>query len=340
MSPSAQIDELILGESLAIRRLRALVARVAPSSLPVLIEGPTGAGKELVAQALHLTSGRTGKFVPFNVCALADGMFEDALFGHTRGAFTGALSDRAGYLQEAHRGTVFLDEIGGLGMAGQSKLLRAIETGVYRPVGGRADRHDEFRLVAATNISIVQLVAAGRFRADLSYRLAGLSIVVPALHERREDIPILARAFLERTDPRGMCRLSEQAIGALIAHDWPGNVRELRHTVERAAILSATPVVGRDTVISAIGRPDSHAPAQREFGERRLIAELEAAGWNIEVVAAALGVHRATVYRRMRRMGLMTESCATERLPVVSVAPASVRRTTAVDPSNERDLRS
>ena len=310
MGVPVDIEGLLLGQSLPIRQLRALVARAAETTLPVLVEGPTGSGKELVAQALHAASGRAGNLVPFNVCALADGMFEDALFGHVRGAFTGALSDRTGFLDEAHGGTLFLDEIGGLGLAAQAKLLRAIETGIYRPVGARSDRRSEFRVVAASNVPVSRLVTAGSFRADLSYRLAGITITMPPLRNRREDVPILARHFLGRLDPEGNHRLSEPALTALAAHDWPGNVRELRHAIERAVLFSTTPVVGRESVEAALWRAKSSVPSasRREFTDRRLVAELEAASWDIHSVASALGVHRATVYRRIKRLGIGPDS--------------------------------
>jgi len=161
------LDERIIGESQLIRELRSRIIRYAATNLPVLIQGPSGTGKELIAESLHTLSGRTGAFVAFNVCAVADTMFEDALFGHARGAFTGADRDRVGYLTEAHRGTVFLDEISGLSLSMQAKLLRAIETRRFRPVGARTDAVSDFRVIAASNEDIGDLVQQRRFRLGL-----------------------------------------------------------------------------------------------------------------------------------------------------------------------------
>jgi DNA-binding NtrC family response regulator len=169
-------DALLIGEAPAVRRLRRTVERIAPSRLPVLIEGPTGSGKELVAELLHQRSGRRGELVAFNVCAIGETMFEDALFGHVRGAYTGASGDAPGFLREAHGGTVFLDEIGGLPPLLQPKLLRALETGVFRPIGSARDSTSDFRLVSATNDGIESLVAAGRVRADIAHRLSGFVV--------------------------------------------------------------------------------------------------------------------------------------------------------------------
>src|SRR5678816_48003 len=174
-------DTPLIGDSFPMQRLRALIARVAPTNVPVLIEGATGTGKELVAAMLHRLSGRGGAFVPFNVCALPDSMFEDALFGHVKGAYTGAAGDTLGYLREANGGTAFFDEISGLALGLQPKLLRAIETRTIRAVGSSRDVTSDFRVVAATNECLDELVDAGRFRADLNHRLSGLVLTVPTL---------------------------------------------------------------------------------------------------------------------------------------------------------------
>ena len=179
-----------------MRELRALIARVAPLRMPVLIEGATGTGKELAAALLHRDSGRSGGLVAFNVCALGESMFEDALFGHVKGAYTGALGESLGFLREANGGTAFFDEISGLPLPLQAKLLRAIETGVFRPIGASRDAMSEFRTVAATNEQLRELVAAGRFREDLMHRLSGITVRMPTLAERVDDIPELVRHFL------------------------------------------------------------------------------------------------------------------------------------------------
>ena len=189
------MSTLLIGDSLPMRQLRALIARVATSTLSVLIEGETGSGKELVARALHEMSGRSGALVALNVCAVPDSMFEATMFGHVKGAFTGALRDSAGYLTEAHRGTLFLDEVSGLSLTNQVKLLRAIETKEFRPVGARSDQRSDFRLIAASNEDMVHLVEGGQFRRDLAHRLGGIKLTVPPLRDRLEDVPILAAHF-------------------------------------------------------------------------------------------------------------------------------------------------
>ncbi|HMC56657.1 MAG TPA: sigma-54 dependent transcriptional regulator [Gemmatimonadaceae bacterium] len=294
----------MIGDSLAMRRLRATIEAVAPTRLSVLIQGPTGAGKELVAAALHALSGRRGAFVPFNVCAISDSMFEDAMFGHVRGAFTGAVSDAFGFLREADGGTVFLDEVSGLPVGAQVKLLRAIDTGIFRPVGARADRRSEFRVVSATNECIDDMVDAGRFRTDLLHRLGAVVVHVPALRERPEDIPPLARHFLE-TVGKGHVHIASQAMDALTGHDWPGNVRELRHVMEWSAAFSG-PELTRDAVRAALSqRRSREARVDDGAHERAAIRDvLDRHRGNADRAAEELGVHRATLYRRMKRLGV------------------------------------
>jgi DNA-binding NtrC family response regulator len=297
------IARTIIGESLAIRQLRELIALAAPSRLAVLVQGPTGAGKELVAAALHAASGRSGPLVPFNVCAIGESVFEDALFGHVRGAYTGAVSDTPGLLREAHGGTVFLDEISGLQLALQAKLLRAVETRAFRPVGATHDVRSDFRVVAATNERLDLLVAERRFRADLAHRISGVVIHVPPLVERLEDVPLLVRHFLDRAGFTHTT-VTRDAIVRLQAYDWPGNVRELEHTVEWAAVLSA-PVLGKEAVEAALAqRTAGVAPAMPSVERRALQQLLERHRWNTESAARELGIHRATLYRRMKRLRL------------------------------------
>jgi DNA-binding NtrC family response regulator len=302
---------MLIGSSTAMRQLRALIERVAASSIAVLVEGPTGSGKELVARALHEGSGRRGAFVAVNVCAISETMFEAALFGHVRGAFTGAVQDSRGLVAEANGGTLFLDEIGGLPLASQAKLLRVLESKEFRPVGARSDQRSDFRVVAATNEPLARLVGRGTFRQDLAERLAGFTLTVAALAERRADIPELVACFA-RAAASAPVSIPGDAMASLIAHDWPGNVRELRHTVERILLRSADP--GRPTwaeVREAL-RPLRAQPVPTlsvcaevvSLERRRLEAVLDAHGWDTATVAAAIGVHRATVYRRMQRLGL------------------------------------
>jgi DNA-binding NtrC family response regulator len=305
-STLAHLEGLLIGHSPIMHRLRREIARVAPSSLPVLIQGSTGSGKELVARGLHLSSGRDGPFVAMNVCAVPDAMFEDALFGHVRGAFTGAHADAVGYLAEADGGTIMLDEINGLSLTAQAKLLRAIETGIFRPVGARRDRQSSFRVIAATNVDLVGLVASGTFRQDLFYRLSGLTVCVPDLRHRLDDLPELVSHFL-RQDRANAVDFSADALAELRRHVWPGNVRELRSVVARATLLangrqvdvaSARMAIGANGLFN--GRVISRIPDARA----ELVALLDEYRWDTSKVADHLGVHRATVYRRMQRLGL------------------------------------
>jgi serine/threonine-protein kinase PknK len=306
MNPHA--EPVLVGESSAMVHLRALIDSAAKTRLPVLIEGPTGSGKELVAAALHARSGRTGRLVAFNVCAVSEAMFEDALFGHVRGAFTGAVADRPGFLREADRGTVFLDEIGGLPLPLQSKLLRAIETGEFRPVGGGHDVKSDARVVAATNEPIWGLVNGGRFRADLAHRLAGVVIHVPGMDERREDIPLLVAHFLARCG-HGALRVSSGSMRRLLGHAWPGNVRELKQVVEWAAELAdGAGELSEEAVSMALAyRMSDGAAREHVLAERGTLRQLlERHEWNTLAAADELGVNRATVYRYMKRLRVKT----------------------------------
>lgn len=302
---AAVISGLLLGDSQPMQRLRSLITRLATSDAPVLIEGPTGSGKELVAEALHLSSGRTGAFVAFNVCAISDGTFESAVFGHVRGAFTGAMDDVPGYLSEADGGTVFFDEISSLPLATQAKLLRAIETRSFRPVGARRDRTSDFRLIAATNDDLGVLVRQGRFRPDLFHRLRGLVIPVPALVDHAEDVPLLARHFARVFIDRGATPLSGEAIDRLMDHQWPGNVRELRNVVEFAVRLADGGVVGAADVAQALGGTGAVVSRDdRACMRHELLTLLVDCDGDIARVSELLGLHSSNVYRRMQRLGI------------------------------------
>jgi DNA-binding NtrC family response regulator len=285
-----------------------MISRIARSSLPVLVQGPTGAGKELVAQAIHTASGRAGPWVAFNVCALPEGTLEGALFGHVRGGFTGAVSDTPGYLAEADGGTVFFDEIDGLAFPLQRKLLRSIETRQFRPVGGRHDRRSDFRVVAASNAELEALAEQGLFRSDLLFRLRGALVRVPALAAHAEDIPELACCFLAPCiNGRGHLQLTQEAMSTLQAYSWPGNVRQLRFAIEYAATLADGEWIGNDDVLAALGHMDGGTElAERAVNptRRRFIALLDRVGWDTAAAAQIERIHRATVYRRMQRMGI------------------------------------
>jgi DNA-binding NtrC family response regulator len=291
----------LVGDSAPMRELRALVARVAPTRLPVLIEGPTGSGKELVAAQLHRASGRTGALVAFNVCAIGDTMFEDALFGHVRGAYTGAIGESMGFLREANGGTAFFDEISGLPLPLQAKLLRAIETGVFRPIGAARDARSDFRPIAATNDDLSELVRDGRFRADLWHRLSGVVLRVPALVDRIDDVPLLARHFLGAASSR----LTDDATTALMSRAWPGNVRELRQVLDAAAVFANGPIDLAAVEAAVANRgPGANSPARTLVERGELVAVLENVSWDMGRAASELGIHRATMYRRMKRHGI------------------------------------
>lgn len=289
-----------------MRELRALIARVAPLRMPVLIEGATGTGKELAAALLHRDSGRTGSLVAFNVCALGDSMFEDALFGHVKGAYTGAVAEALGFLREANGGTAFFDEISGLPLPLQAKLLRAIESGVFRPIGASRDAMSDFRTVAATNELLRELVDAGRFREDLMHRLSGITIRMPTLAERVDDIPELARHFVRRASGRDM-PVGPSAMELLQETPWPGNVRELKQVID-ASVAFAHRELDTQAVYAALAHRSVSVARPRvvmDLAERReLVTVLERASGDTGRAAQLLGVHRATVYRRMKRHGI------------------------------------
>lgn len=299
----------LVGGSTVMRELRSTIARVATVPIPVWIEGETGVGKEQVAQAIHAASGRRGAFVAVNACAISDSMFEDAFFGHVRGAFTGALGETFGYFGEADRGTLFLDEVSGLSVAAQIKLLRAVETRRYRQVGGSKDRTSDFRLLAASNELFDELVREGRFRQDLGFRLRGAVFRVPPLRARLSDIPPLVEHFLatiEGSDARGV---SAGAMEWLSSQSWEGNVRELRQLLLCAGALGQGAEITVDLLRSARGmmgvRTIEQPRAGTQQSERQSLTELLiAAHWDTASLAGMLGVDRTTVYRRMRRLGI------------------------------------
>ena len=302
------VAQLLIGRTPVMRELRALVRRVGQTSLPVLIEGPTGSGKELVARAVHAVSGRTGRFVPLNIAAIGESLFEDALFGHVKGAFTGATSRKPGQLMEAHHGTCFFDEIGALPLALQPKLLRAIDSGSFRSVGADVDSASDFRLVGATNESVKRLVRLGRFREDLAFRLSGVVIAVPPLRDRIEDIPMLVQHFATHGAGAGRVAVtwSVDALRALQEYDWPGNVRELKHAVDRVVAFADGPTIGAADVRRHSGTLAA-SPVESVWDERRraeLREVLHSVHWDTGKAAAILGIDRTTVYRRMRRLGI------------------------------------
>lgn len=237
------ISEDMIGSSSAFRELVRMIELVAPSDATVLIEGESGVGKELVARSIHQMSSRAqATFVPVDCCTLQESLFESELFGHEKGSFTGADKRKQGLIEVAEGGTVFLDEIGELPASLQSKLLRLLETGEFRRLGGTQGLASDSRFVAATNRDLRRFSEDGRFRRDLYFRLSTVVIRVPSLRERRQDIPMLAERFIiARTFQRGTRKqLTDAALEALVAYDWPGNIRELRNVIERALLVSGT----------------------------------------------------------------------------------------------------
>ncbi|HMI87589.1 MAG TPA: sigma-54 dependent transcriptional regulator [Polyangiaceae bacterium] len=297
----------LFASSPAMAPVMRVMDRVAPSDASVLVTGEHGAGKDVIARWIHARSHRSaGPFVPVNVGALAAGVFESELFGHVRGAFTGAVAERAGCFELAHGGTLFLDEIGTLSLDHQAKLLRVLQSGELTAVGSNKTKQVDVRIVSATNATLTDEVAAGRFREDLLYRLNTVEIALPPLRNRPEDIVPLGRYFLERLARRyGRTDLtfSEGALAKLRAHGWPGNIRELAHAIERGVLmapegsiepddlaLSGTPTAGRalDTM--------TLEEAERYLVERALLR----AGGNAGDAARALGLSRSAFYRRLQ----------------------------------------
>ncbi len=232
----------IVGDSAALKQAILAVQRAAPSDATVLLEGESGTGKELMARTLHALSPRAGRpFVAINCAAIPESLLEAELFGHEKGAFTGATSRKPGKFEVAHRGTLFLDEVGDLGLALQAKMLRVLENRTFERLGGVTTIHVDVRVVAASNRNLRGMVRAHQFREDLFFRLSVFPIAVPPLRDRREDIPILARHFLDRVcrDVKKRVTLSEAALATLQAYNWPGNVREMQNCIERAVILAS-----------------------------------------------------------------------------------------------------
>jgi len=301
----------LIATSAAMAPVRRLMERVAGSDANVLITGEHGTGKDVVARWIHAASGRVQKsFVPVNAGALADGVFESELFGHVKGAFTDAKTDRVGCFELADGGTLFLDEIGTMPASQQAKLLRVLQSGEYQPVGSSRTRHADVRVLSATNLDVASEAQSGAFREDLLYRLNTVELHLPPLRERAEDIAALATHFLRSKTARYRKALSgftPEAMAALLAHPWPGNVRELEHVVERAVVLAEVGLV--DLPDLNLKRPLAQAPEL----ERMTLADAEAflirnavrrTEGNVVAAAAELGLSRSALYRRLQALGI------------------------------------
>jgi DNA-binding NtrC family response regulator len=289
-----------------------VVGRVGPSDANVLILGENGTGKGVVARALHAVSGRASRPMTIvNSGGVSEGVFESELFGHVRGAFTDAKADRVGRFELADQGTLFLDEIANVPLSQQAKLLRVIETGEFERLGSSRTRRVDVRIISATNANLNDEVAAGRFRQDLLFRLNTIEIPLPALRDRRDDLPLLAQHFLRQHAHRYRKRLTGFESGAmqlLLEHSWPGNVRELDHAIERAVLMAAGPLVKaadlglRSTRDGAAGRLEDMSLEDVEcFLIKKAMTRYDG---NVSQAAKALGLSRSALYRRLQRYGL------------------------------------
>jgi DNA-binding NtrC family response regulator len=303
-------EEVLIGESEPIRALRDLLPKVACSDVGVLITGESGVGKELVARSLHRLGPRAERpFVVVDCGAISEALLESELFGHEKGAYTGAERKRPGLFEAADGGTLFLDEIGELPLLAQPSLLRALQFGEIRSVGSERSRRVDVRVVAATNRDLLKEVAAGKFREDLYWRLAAMPLRVPALRERRADVVVLARTLLARGSPRRL-ELTPEALARLSAHAWPGNVRELENVLRRLVLLVPGPEIGEGDVVAQLdhaqARVDAELPTLDLYALERIAvaAALERHQGDKRKAAAELGVSLKTLYNMVARHGL------------------------------------
>jgi DNA-binding NtrC family response regulator len=298
----------MIGSSAAMVEIYNTVARAAPTDASVIVEGETGTGKELVARMIHRYSRRASQpFVPVDCASIAPSLLESELFGAMRGAFTGADRDRVGVFEAAHRGTVFLDEIGEIEMNFQLALLRFLEGHEIRPVGASRSKEVDVRVIAATNRDLQRLVDEKKFREDLWYRLNTVRIVLPPLRERRTDIPLLARFYINKYNGRynREVKLMDSGVKALQDYTWPGNVRQLQHVIERLTILADR--VDSDTVHDALTSMESREKPVETLAdaeEDQIRRVLAATGGNKSKAAQILGIERKTLYRKLERMKL------------------------------------
>jgi two-component system, NtrC family, nitrogen regulation response regulator NtrX len=313
----------IIGESRAVRHIMELIDRVAPSPLPVLVRGESGTGKELVARAIHEKSQRTlHPFIQVNCAAIPEDLIENELFGHEKGAYSGAGDRRTGKFEMAHRGTLFLDEIGDMSLKTQAKVLRALQEGEFQRVGGNRTLHADVRVVAATNQNLESMIREGTFREDLYHRINGVPIWIAPLRERTEDIPLLIRYFTDRFKTAHGIRapaFSEDAVIWFKQQPWKGNIRELKNFIERHLILCTESQIdaayltrqhdhpGAEPATGDTCSPRNHASLQdfKEAAEKTfLIQKLEEHNWNVKATAEAIGTPRSNLYKRMQYFGI------------------------------------
>jgi formate hydrogenlyase transcriptional activator len=331
----------IIGRSPALQSALEEVKRVAPTDSTVLILGDTGTGKELISQAIHNLSARCGRpFIKLSCAALPFDLLESELFGHEKGAFTGAIAQKIGRFEMADKGTLFLDEVGDIPLALQPKLLRVLQEQQFERLGSGRTHQVDVRLIAATNRNLSTMIAQGQFRSDLYYRLNVFPILLPALRERREDIPVLVTHFVKlfsRRMGKQVHSIPPETMAAFQWYSWPGNIRELQNLVERAVILSRdgvlpSPLHKKQTepMFPCVNRTRTFHPSMTsEDSDRALILEkLEQTGWIVggpRGAAAKLGLKRTTLLARMRRLGI-SRPIPQEETDVLALAPAVIRR--------------
>jgi DNA-binding NtrC family response regulator len=307
----------LIGTSEKMKKIYRLISKVAPQRHPVLIMGESGTGKELAARAIHaLSPWRAQPFVPVDCGALPPTLIESELFGHVKGAFTGAAQSRQGLLAAAGEGSVFLDEVGELPIEMQSRLLRALQEHEIRPLGSNERRRFEARIIAATNQDLEAGIKRGTFRKDLFFRLNVVSIKMPSLRDRKEDIPELVQHFLERfRNEKSVTQISDQALGRLLSYDWPGNVRELENCIQRAVSLgSGTFIQIQDLPSSLLYRLARTSASRQDLTTLRALEQqaiqqaLEATGGDRVRAAKLLGMGKTTIYRKLKEYGLDAHS--------------------------------
>ena len=312
--------ENIIGKSEPMLKIFDLVAQVAPSRSTVLLQGESGTGKELIAKAIHLNSQRRDRpFVPVNTGSMPPDLLESTLFGHVKGAFTSAIASKKGLFEVADRGTLFLDEIGTMSLDTQSKILRVLQDRKFMHLGGIQEVQVDVRIIAATNVDLRQMVREGRFREDLFYRLNVITLDLPPLRQRREDIPLLVEHFLKKYSAENEMpqrHISTEALRPLVSYSWPGNVRELENTIERAVVLSSDPKIGIELLPDHILGPGNSVPTLDAnsgaslFGimedcERRIIIDmLEKCGWNQTEAAERFRVPLSTLNQKIKRLNI------------------------------------
>jgi Nif-specific regulatory protein len=307
------VESELVGQGAVIKNILEQVSRVAPTNATVLIRGESGSGKELVARAIHFSSSRReGPFICLNCAAITETLLESELFGHEKGAFTGATEKKIGKFEAANHGTIFLDEIGEMAFNTQAKLLRVLEGHPFERVGGSTPIRVDVRVVAATNQPLEQNIREGKFRRDLFYRLQVVDIQVAPLRNRREDVPILAEHFLRRfarETGRKIRGFTSAALTKMVQYDWPGNVRELKNVVERAVALGRGPLLDiGDILLSSLELPNVTPTSAAEFEvisleeleKRHIVHTLEHTDWNKSQAASILGIERSTLDRKIK----------------------------------------